>query len=348
MSQVNFVEQFNLIMQYAQRNKLTSYERLFFLALFHCANSLARTAENYEWPDDYFPVSNTELTGWTGFDERAIRNARNSLKEKGLLDFEKGDGKKRDPAYRIFYLRRTGYKIVPDTAGGTYTGCENAGDCGNTGCENAGGGDCTGCENAGDREKTGYKFAGDDSATGCENAGEQPAAEETGNKFAPDTVGDHFIISKRKDTNVNVNIPPTPAPAQEAPADPLVNPEFGRVMGYFLDNINPMPSGLAVEGLKHFTESLCADVVIHAMQICQDEKHTNWQYLRKILLRYEREGVRTMLDVQRDEEQRDAARSFKRPQRQQEAAAGGFVGLVDLDAAVEPMGGLVAGYGRRW
>ena len=344
MSQVNFVEQFNLIMQYAQRNKLTSYERLFFLALFHCANGMARTAENHEWPDDYFPVSNTELAGWTSFDERAIRNARNSLKEKGLLDFEKGDGKKRDPAYRIFYLRRTGYKIVPDTAGGTYTGCENAGDCGNTGCENAGDDSATGCENAGEHpatEETGNKFAPD---TVGDSVGDNPL---TGCEFAPDTVGDHFIISKRKDVNVNVNIPPTPAPAQGAPADPLVDPEFGRVMGYFMDNINPMPSSLAVTALKHFTESLCSDVVIHAMQICQDEKHTNWQYLRKILLRYEREGIKTMIDVQRDEEQRDAARSFKRPRRPQEAPAGGY-GLVDLNAPAEPVEGFVAGFGRGW
>lgn len=114
MSQINFVEQFNLFMQFAKRNKLSSYERMFYIALFYCANDLARTAENHEWPDDYFPVSNAELTSWSNFDERAIRNTRNTLKQKGLLDFKKGDGKKSDPMYRIHYMRRIGYEIAPD------------------------------------------------------------------------------------------------------------------------------------------------------------------------------------------------------------------------------------------
>ena len=344
MSQVNFVEQFNLFMQYAQRNKLTSYERLFFLAIFHCANTLAHTADNYEWPDDFFPVNNAELAGWTGFDERAIRNARNSLKEKGLLDFEKGDGKKRDPSYRIYYLRRIGYKIAPDS---TYTGCENAG-----------GQEKTGCENAPDKETTGSKNAVDmtlDEDTDCEFApdtvggsvgdtvGDNPVIDC---EFAPDTVGDHFIISKRKHVNVNINanITPTPTPA---PAEVLGDPDFGAVMSYFMDHINPMPSSIATSALQHYTEALCADVAIHAMQICQDVRHTTWPYLRKILMRYEQQGIKTMQDVERDEKRKDAAAGAKGRRGAQEAPAGGF-GLVDLDAAVEPMEGLVAGYGRRW
>ena len=132
MSQINFVEQFNLFMQFAKRNKLSSYERMFYLALFYCANDLARTAENHEWPDDYFPVSNAELTSWSAFDERAIRNTRNTLKQKGLLDFRKGDGKKADPMYKIHYMRRIGYNIAPDNCGqfcGEFkTGYKNAAD----------------------------------------------------------------------------------------------------------------------------------------------------------------------------------------------------------------------------
>lgn len=347
MSQVNFVEQFNLFMQYAQRNRLTSYERLFFIAIFHCANSLAKTAENYEWPDDYFPVSNTELTGWTGFDERAIRNTRNSLKEKGLLDFEKGDGKKRDPSYRIFYLRRIGYKIAPDGSIATYTGNKNAADRQETGSEFAAGREMTGSGFAPDRQETGRENAADDENTGSrfapdtvgDSVGDNPVI---GSGFAPDTVGDHFIKSKRKHTNVNTN-----ANSGAAPASPLADPEFGKVMSYFLDKINPMPSGIAVEGLKYYTKAMCADVVIHAMQICQDERHVNWSYLRKILMRYEREGIRTMLDVQMDEERRDAAGGFKRRRGAQKEPAGGY-GLVDMDGGQEPVAGLVTDYGRGW
>ena len=54
-----------------------------------------------------------------------------------------------------------------------------------------------------------------------------------------------------------------------------------------------------------------------------------------------------MLDVQQDEAWRDEGSGPKGRRGAQEAPAGGF-GLVDLDAAVEPVEGLVAGYGRRW
>ena len=122
MSQVNFIKSFELFVEFSKRNKLTSYERMFYIALFHCANAMAQQAENYEWPDDYFPVSNSEMAALTGFGERAIRDTKNSLKQKGLLDFKKGNGKKSDPEYRIFYLARNGYKIAPVRP----IGCENA------------------------------------------------------------------------------------------------------------------------------------------------------------------------------------------------------------------------------
>ena len=113
MSQVNFIQNFRLFMEFSKRSKLTSHERMFYIALFYQANDLAMQDENHDWPDDYFPVSNSELTALTNFDERAIRNTRNALKQKGLLDFKKGNGKKADPEYQIFYMGRVGYKITP-------------------------------------------------------------------------------------------------------------------------------------------------------------------------------------------------------------------------------------------
>ena len=101
-------------MEYGKRKKLSSHERLFYMALFYCANNIAMQGENQDWPEDFFPVSNSDMNGWTGFDVRAIRNLRNSLKQRGLIDFKKGDGKKSDPEYRLFYLRSIGYKIAPD------------------------------------------------------------------------------------------------------------------------------------------------------------------------------------------------------------------------------------------
>lgn len=45
MSQVNFIQNFRYFMEYGKRNKLTSYERIFYMALFHCANELAMQEE---------------------------------------------------------------------------------------------------------------------------------------------------------------------------------------------------------------------------------------------------------------------------------------------------------------
>lgn len=143
---VNFIKQFKLIMEYGKRNKLSSYERMFYVALFYCANQCAMANENQDWPEGYFPVSNSEINSWTGFDERAIRNLRNNLKQRGLIDFKKGDGKKRDPEYRFFYLQQTGYKIAPDS---DKTTCKNAPDKGN-GSKNAPDKELTDCESAPD------------------------------------------------------------------------------------------------------------------------------------------------------------------------------------------------------
>lgn len=160
MSQVNYIQQINMFMEFGKRNGLTSYERMFWLGLFHIANMWAQRSPNHEWPDDFFPVSNSEIEAWSGLEERNIRAIRNRFKQIGLIDFKKGDGRKSDPEYRLFYLRYISYKIVPDTP---ENGCKNApdsvGDCV---------GDCVGdavsdsvSGRAGDFRQTGGKNAAD-------------------------------------------------------------------------------------------------------------------------------------------------------------------------------------------
>ena len=137
---------------------------------------------------------------------------------------------------------------------------------------------------------------------------------------------------------------PDRPPEEEKPV--LLNdPEFGRVMTYFMDNIAPFPSSLAVSGLKNYTKVLGADVVIHAMQVCQDAGHPTWNYLRKILLRYDREKIRTMDDVRRDEACWDGSGNGKRRRVVQDASPDDG-GLVDLSADYGPVEGLVALGGR--
>lgn len=180
MSQVNFVQQINLFMEFGRRNGLTSYERMFWLGLFHVANTWAQRSPNHEWPDDFFPVSNSEIAAWSGLEERNIRAIRNRFKQIGLVDFKKGDGRKSDPEYRIFYLRYIGYKIVPDTQGnGGKIAPDSVGDCV---------GDCV-PDHVGD-------------------AVTDPVTDlpQTGDRFAPDCVGDPLRSSSNPDVfNININ-----------------------------------------------------------------------------------------------------------------------------------------------
>ena len=143
MSRVNFIEQFNLFMEYARENYIHGRESMLWMALFYFANRKAQydeQSQTYEWPDDFFSVSNAELNAYGQFDKRAIETLRNNLKQRGLIDFMKGQKNKKNPAYKMFYLMRVGSKIVPNSPisanvgskkapnnnGGTVIGRENA------------------------------------------------------------------------------------------------------------------------------------------------------------------------------------------------------------------------------
>lgn len=118
MSKVNFVSEFNLLMRYARNNGLSMRERMLWIALFYIANDRATYNEqtkDYDWPDGFIPVSNGELNLYCCLDKRAIDTLRNSLKQRGLIDFTPGLKNKRNPAYRLNYLSvNVGYKNVPN------------------------------------------------------------------------------------------------------------------------------------------------------------------------------------------------------------------------------------------
>ena len=116
MSKVNFVSEFNSIMRYARDYSLSLRERMLWLALFYIANDRAvyneQTSE-YEWPDGYIQVSNGELGLYCCLDKRGIETLRNTLKQRGILDFRPGLKNKRNPAYKLNYLT-VGCKNVPN------------------------------------------------------------------------------------------------------------------------------------------------------------------------------------------------------------------------------------------
>lgn len=118
MKSINYVDEFNLFMRYARNYQLTGRERLLWIALFTIANDRAiynAQTRTYEWPSDFFPVPNNELSLHSTLDKRGIETVRNKLKQRGLIDFHQGSRNARPAEYQIHYLSlNVGYKIVPN------------------------------------------------------------------------------------------------------------------------------------------------------------------------------------------------------------------------------------------
>lgn len=90
---------------------------------------------------------------------------------------------------------------------------------------------------------------------------------------------------------------------KEIPASTTRARETGKVMDFYLDKINPTPSSYCVDMLKGYTADLGADVVLHALGVALDERKTGWSYIQAILQRYSRDGLKSMEDVLRSEQE---------------------------------------------
>ena len=121
--------------------------------------------------------------------------------------------------------------------------------------------------------------------------------------------------------------------------DPLCDPGFGKVMTYFMDKINPMPSPIAIGEIQFYLHQadLEPDVIIHAMQIAVDEKKTGWSYIKAILQRYAKSGLNRLPLVlsseQQFEEQKAAA--GQAPQRRSSKGQDAVSDLLSLHRRYE-------------
>lgn len=92
----------------------------------------------------------------------------------------------------------------------------------------------------------------------------------------------------------------TRAPALEEQPEEPPN-DLARVMNFYLDKINSTPSTACIDLLKSYSDSLGADVVIHACEIAMDERKISWSYIHGILQRYESAGLRTLDAILQEE-----------------------------------------------
>ena len=107
---VNYVREHIRFMEYATDEHLTSSERLLWYALMHIMN---QRAQGKVWPDEFIRISNDRLLSYCPMKYDTIAAARNSLKQRGLIEFTKGEKNKLSPAYRMIYFYPE--YVAPDT-----------------------------------------------------------------------------------------------------------------------------------------------------------------------------------------------------------------------------------------
>ena len=99
---VNYVREINAFHRFANDNYLGSGERLLWFGLMDYIN--LHFASGAEWPDDWISIPNKGLLAHVPFGEDALTEARNRLKQRGLLEYTPGKRNKEAPKYRIHYF----------------------------------------------------------------------------------------------------------------------------------------------------------------------------------------------------------------------------------------------------
>lgn len=98
---VNYVREHMRFIEYASDERLTGSERLLWYALMHIMN---QRAQGHIWPDEFIRISNDRLLTYCPMRFDTMAAARNSLKQKGLIDYTPGKKNKESPAYRMIYF----------------------------------------------------------------------------------------------------------------------------------------------------------------------------------------------------------------------------------------------------
>ena len=98
---VNYVVEHTRFIQYAIDEMLSSSERLLWYGLMDIMNS---RAQGNIWPDEFIRIDNARLCLTSGIKYDAMVEARNKLKQRGLIDYMPGERNKKNPTYKMFYF----------------------------------------------------------------------------------------------------------------------------------------------------------------------------------------------------------------------------------------------------
>lgn len=98
---VNYVREHERFIEYAADEHLSSSEHVVWYALMHIMN---QRAQGNVWPDEFIRISNDRLLSLCPIRFDTMAAARNSLKQRRLIDFLPGKKNKESPAYRMIYF----------------------------------------------------------------------------------------------------------------------------------------------------------------------------------------------------------------------------------------------------
>lgn len=101
MAIVNYVREHMRFIEYAADEHVTTGERLLWYALMHIFN---QRAQGNVWPDEFIRISNDRLLSYAGMKFDTMAEARNRLRQRGLIEFTKGERNKMAPSYRMIYF----------------------------------------------------------------------------------------------------------------------------------------------------------------------------------------------------------------------------------------------------
>lgn len=86
------------------------------------------------------------------------------------------------------------------------------------------------------------------------------------------------------------------------------DPEWGKVAGFLIDNIDQRPSQRCLGDLRGYLRDFGADLCVRVMEDAMDhgQDTRKWAYIDKIFKRLYRENIRTIEDFEQGEAQREA------------------------------------------
>lgn len=122
----------------------------------------------------------------------------------------------------------------------------------------------------------------------------------------PDVTGQHIpninhtiptsLHKQEEDSNIQ------PRTCARASSDRPPSPRRSEAIAYYCQRVNATPSAESLGLLEHFEREMGAEVCKLAMDRALDEHKSNWSYIRAILRDWSKNGVKSIADVQEQDD----------------------------------------------